>query len=184
MGGAHPGVAQSTADAYFHAAAKEYVAGNSELAMQTVEQGLEISPSNPKLVALREKLQQTGRSQGSGNESRDSPSDDSQSQSEGSSNDSSADGRESPLSAQSEAERGNTGTSPFGQGGTRSSRARPPGSEQGDPLSGSRGAGRPVDTLSRMQAERLLRALESQERRLLRQIQIRSTESRTVENDW
>jgi hypothetical protein len=38
--------------------------------------------------------------------------------------------------------------------------------------------------LSRAQAERLLRALEGQERQLLRQLRRRSSTSQTVEKDW
>jgi hypothetical protein len=44
--------------------------------------------------------------------------------------------------------------------------------------------GHPVDTLSRAQAERFLRALEGQERRLLRQLRPQSTKRQTVEKDW
>lgn len=50
--------------------------------------------------------------------------------------------------------------------------------------SGRHGRRTAVGTLTRTQAERLLRALEGQERQLLQELQMRSAKQETVEKDW
>jgi hypothetical protein len=198
---APPAAAQSTADSYFHEAARAYVAGDRAAARRAVTQGLQVAPSDPRLRALREKLRESGRperrqdssSTSSGrrdrqnaNQSSDTASeggeDPSQSQEEGSS-------RAGPRDASS-GERSGQGR----RSADRRSERRGP--RDGEGASGQRRAearadttgrgagGRRAATLSRAQAERLLRALEGQERRLLRQLRPRSTERRTVEKDW
>lgn len=190
VGGVVPAAeAQSSADSYFHEAAHQYVEGNTVAARRVVEEGLEKAPSDPRLIALRKKLQESGRSEGSGEQDPSSPnsgknaqqdnstpSDESSSDEENTS--SSEEGRRTPSGMRNPSETGSTPS------GARSSN-RQAGAAQGraDTL-GRGGRGQPVDTLSREQAERLLRALEGQERQLLRRLQTRSTERRTVEKDW
>jgi len=204
-----PAAAQSTADSYFHEGAQAYVAGDRAAARRAVTQGLEVAPDDPRLIALRNKLRDGTRPDGSqdssstsavrrsgqmGNESSDEASEGGEEPSE-----SETDGPRQPgapdesagLSAQSGQQSGSAGS----EGAAGTSDPRP---EQRD--RGARGArpddapratrpppgrgGRPVDTLSRTQAERLLRALEGQERRLLQQLRLRSMERRSVEKDW
>lgn len=182
---AAPGaVGQSTADAYFHRGAQAYVAGNTAAARRAVEQGLKVAPSDPQLVALREKLRQDGRSKG-GHDSSSSSGPDSQ-QDANSSSDEASSGKEEPSESGSEeqaqpgAEDRSTGTSQAsGQPSQRPAEA----SVRADTV-GRGGGGRPVDTLSRTQAERLLQALEGQERQLLRRHRTQDAEPRRVEKDW
>ena len=202
---AAPVAAQSTADAYFHEAARAYVDGDEATARRAVTQGLEVAPDDPRLIALRNKLREGGRPDGgrdssstaSGSRSQQGTNTDADEASEGGEDPSPSDtegptqsgsqaqsrGSESGPGARSEAQRSEPPSDPSdgrrqgGGSGQRPSDAPP------DPMRGGRGA-QPVDTLSRAQAERLLRALEGQERRLLRQLRPRTTQRRRVEKDW
>ncbi len=180
-------VAQSSADAYFHEAAQEYVAGNTAAARRAVEQGLAVAPSDPRLQALLEKLQQSGRSPGRQDSSSTNDSNRSQ-QNENSSSDESSESEEnSSPSEQSDAQQPgpqSDAQSGSGRRGSPSSSQDPSDDQQGTDRQRRPGDGRRVDTLSRAQAERLLQALEGQERQLLRRIQVRSATPRRVEKDW
>jgi len=181
--GTHVAAAQSTADAYFHEAAQQYVADDRQAARQTVEQGLEVAPSDSRLLALRKKLRQEKNPDRSGKQ-RDSSSATSnrQKQKDQSSEEAGNDGNKSSEKNQSS------------QSGTRNDSRKQKGSTPSNTKPGTRPrsadsmrpgpGGQPIDSLSRTQAERLLRALEGQERRLLRQIRIRSSKRQTVEKDW
>lgn len=178
-------VGQSTPDAYFHRGAQAYVAGNTAAARRAVEQGLKVAPSDPQLVALREKLRQDGRSEGGQDSSSSSSGPESQ-QDASSASDEASSGEEEPSEsgteeqAQPGAEDRSTGTSQAsGQQSQRSAEA----SVRADTM-GRGGSGRPVDTLSRTQAERLLQALEGQERQLLRRHRTQEAKPRRVEKDW
>lgn len=197
--GTAPASAQSSADAYFHEAARQYVADDVPAARRAVEQGLAIAPSDPRLLALQKKLQQGNRPDGR----KDSSSTGSQSggqQNEDQSSQSSK-GGQTPSSEQSGAAQTGEQASSSRQGGSRS--ADPSSSERqqnanAQSSSGGQPADRPAsaDTLRRgqgghagtplseAQAERLLRALEGQERQLLRQLRLRSSSRQKVEKDW
>ena len=177
--------AQSSADAYFHEAAQSYVAGDRAAARRAVEQGLAMAPSDPRLKALLQKLRQSGRSQGRQDSSSANGSNRSQQNEDASSNGSSDRSENPSQSEQSPTQQpGPRSDSQSAAGGTQSSSQT---SSDGQQQSGSQrrpGEGQPVDTLSRAQAERLLQALEGQERQLLRRIQVRSPTPRRVEKDW
>ncbi|HKL87714.1 MAG TPA: hypothetical protein VJ884_01840 [Salinibacter sp.] len=200
--GTAPASAQSSADAYFHEAARQYVADNVPAARRAVEQGLAIAPSDPRLLALQKKLRQGNRPDGR----QDSSSTGSQSgeqQNENQSSQSSTGGQK-PSSEQSGAARTGKQESSSRQGGSRSAEPGPSEKRQNanaQSASGGQPGDRPapVDTLrrgqgsqgghagtplSRAQAERLLRALEGQERQLLRQLRMRSSSRQKVEKDW
>ncbi len=179
--------AQSTADAYFHEAARQYVADDVQAARQAVERGLEVAPSDPRLVALREKLNQGSRpdDRRGGRDSTSSSGEQGKQQNDNSSGeDTSQDGTEAAGERGKSARTEDQEDPPSTTAGPRSSAQRPANrAGRADTMRQGRG-GRPVDTLSRAQAERLLRALEGQERRLLRQLRTRSSKSRSVEKDW
>ena len=198
------GHAQSAADSYFHEAARQYVADNVPAARRAVEQGLQVAPSDPRLLALQKKLREGTRP-----DDRPDPQDSSSgSRSEGQQNkdassSQSSNGGDAPSSEQSGAAR---------TGSQESARSRPGGPRPSDrsrrdsereagasSASGGRPADRPAraDTvrrgrgghgsaapLSRAQAERLLRALEGQERQLLRQLRRRSSSQQPAGKDW
>ena len=188
---------QSTADAYFHRAAQQYVDGNRAAARRTVERGLAEAPDDPRLQALREKLQQKGPSsaeQEGQQSSRQGP------QGEGQTN-ASRGGQRNPQANQEEmrdrggeqqregegrrSESGSDQQSASEQGASgqgREGERRAEASERDDPS----GAARPgrEGRLSRAQAERLLRALSVQERTLLREIRRQRSAEQRVEKDW
>lgn len=186
-GGVPPATAQS-AGSYFHEAAQAYVSGNTATARRAVEEGLEVAPTDARLIALRKKLRQDGRGDGQGQQDPSSNGGDGRSQpSQSGSADaegqeeapSSEQGEESEFGREEDAQ--TTGSGPTDGPSTT---GRPADVQARARGIGRAGEGRPVDTLSRAQAERLLRALEGQERQLLRRIQTGASEDGTVEKDW
>ncbi len=51
------------AEEFFNLSSQEYIQGNKEIAMQTVNKGLNQFPNNPKLTALKEKLEEEQENQ-------------------------------------------------------------------------------------------------------------------------
>lgn len=182
--GTTPAVAQSSTDTYFHEAAQHYINDDVSAARDVVEQGLEAAPSDPRLLALQKKLEQAGQSDGGDTSqeqagSQDTPSNRKSSAGSSEEETEQEDGNRSRSSRQPETssrQQGeNESQSAFSNGAPTDREARQQGSG-----SSSRGAG----ALSRAQAERLLQALEGQEKKLLRELQTRSSEARSVEKDW
>jgi len=179
-----PAWGQTTADAYFHEAARQYVADNVGAARRAVEQGLEVAPTDPRLLALRKKLKQGGRPKGGRDSSSTGPKQGPQNEKNDTSSDASKGGQK-PSSEQSGAARsGSQDASPSEQAGRQSSSNQSAGQSGQAELRRRGQGGQPIDTLSRVQAEHLLRALEGQERRLMRRLRTRSASSRNVEKDW
>jgi len=198
-----PGQAQSAADTYFHEAARQYVTDNVPAARRAVEQGLQVAPSDPRLLALQKKLREGSRPDRPDPEDNASGSQSGGQQNKNASSNQSSNGGDTPSSKQSGAAR---------TGSQESARSRPGGPRPSDrsrrdsereaeapSASGGRPADRPAraDTvrrgrgghgraapLSRAQAERLLRALEGQERQLLRQLRRRSSSQQPTGKDW
>ena len=181
---------QASAASYFHEAAQQYVAGNRPAAQRAVEQGLEVAPSDPRLNALREKLKQQGEQPTGQQDSTATSSSDRSQQNEESSSESEEASEEGDDSSPSS---GNQGNEQSGEQNQSTAGTSQSGQQSGSftPTDSSvqseqrpQGGGTPRDTLSRDQAERLLRALEGQERQLLRELRTRSTTPRSVEKDW
>ena len=179
-----PALGQSSADALFHDAAQRYVAGNTEAARRAVEKGLEMAPSDPRLRALRKKLQQQEKRRGGGRQSQQGQQ--SQSQRDPSR------GNEGPQEQSDAAEQASRSQS---DDPSRSESSRPEGADpssaespgekaQGQQGGRQAGARRSARSLSQAQAARLLQALENQEQRLLREVQGESGEPNRVEKDW
>ena len=184
-----------SADAYFHDAAQQYIAENIAEARRLVEAGLDAHPSDARLTALQDKLERTqprsssdssaqnqgGRSSESGSQGPKTKDDAQEGTDEGEegskSRDSSTDpssrpqgqrpGPDAPPSSQQRSQSGDPGA------------AAPP---RGDGSAGKGGQQR--RSLSRAQAERILRALQGQEEQLLREVQKRSARPTPVEKDW
>lgn len=178
---------QSSAASYFHEAAQQYVAGNRAAAQRAVEQGLQVAPSDPRLNALREKLKQGQTPAEQQDSSATNSRNRSQRSSNSSSNEASKDGDESSSSSgdqgSEQSGKQNQSTAGTSQSGQQSGAFTPTDSSaQSEPRPRTGGARR--DTLSREQAERLLRALEGQERQLLRELRTRPSSPRSVEKDW
>lgn len=183
MGGSSV-AAQSSADAFFYEAAQQYVAGNVTAARETVDQGLEVAPSDPRLLALRKKLRQK-EGRGGGRSSRRGQGGQQQDQrSEGRNTQDDRRGTSS-RDAQSRAE-GKTASNRSDRRADRdpSSSGRPRGKPTRRRKKQNRGGRQRDNVLGRAQAVRLLRALENQEEKLLRDLQVRSVKEKSVEKDW
>lgn len=179
-----PALAQS-ADAYFHKAAQQYVQGNPEQARTTVQRGLEVAPSDARLQALLEKLEQQDESGGGGGSSsgEQGQSDDSRERDASQQADRSDQGQQDRRSeSEGAASRDTPAQSPQPSGLGPRQQQRQDASRPDGP--GANRPARPRSVLSRAQANRLLQALEIQEKRLLRQLRVRDLEKVTVEKDW
>jgi len=189
------GDAPRSADAYFHDAAQQYIAENIAAARRLVESGLDAHPSDARLQALKDQLERS--------QPRSSSDSSSQSQ-DGRSSESGSQGPKTADDAREGTEQGESGSASRDAPNDPSSRPQgqrpgsdaPPSSQEprqdGDPRSaappqdnGSAGpGGRQRRSLSRAQAERILRALQGQEEQLLREVQKRSARPTPVEKDW
>jgi len=178
---------------YFHRAAQQYIAQNLSEAQRLVAEGLRTAPDHPKLLALREKLRQQQKSRSGADEANGQNG---SAQQSGSQRQGQQQGRPRPGDAQQE--------SPRTQQNAESRRSNAPGSQsppekaqqaQGEqssataqsPSAQQRAEGsldRRPSGLSRAQAARILRALEGQEKQLLREVQQRASTKTTVEKDW
>ncbi|PEN13242.1 hypothetical protein CRI94_11420 [Longibacter salinarum] len=202
--GAQTEAERRAGDPYFHEAAQYYVAEQKQPALQAIEEGLSVAPNHPKLRALRNKIREQMGAQPRPNNK--GPKDEESSQSgeneqEGSSQGQSEGGR---SDAPSESSGDRSGAPPDGQNGpqgqnesegessSENEQARQRGeggSENQDAAANRDGNGGDVDgdqagRLSRAQAERILQALEGQEKQLLREVQKREARPRRVEKDW
>ncbi len=183
-GGGAPALGQPSADALFHDAAQRYVAGDTEAARRAVERGLEIAPSDPRLQALRKKLEQREKQRGGGRPSQQGRQSQSQRDpsrgNEGSQKQSDASEEESQSQSDdpSRSESSPPGTSDPSSAGSSGEKAQ--GRQGGD----RPGARRSARRLSQAQAARLLQALENQEQRLLREVKGESEAPSRVEKDW
>ncbi|WP_103026704.1 hypothetical protein [Salinibacter altiplanensis] len=182
--GGTPALGQSSADAFFHDAAQQYVTGNTGAARRAVEAGLDVAPSDPRLRALQKKLEQQEKRRGGG---RQSPrGQQSQSQRDPSTGDggqqeqSDASGKESSPQADDASGTESPPREAPGSSSAESSEGQARG-RQGDDRAGDRRSAR---RLSQAQAARLLQALETQEQKLLREVQGESQEPGRVEKDW
>jgi hypothetical protein len=192
-----------SADAYFHDAAQQYIAENAAAAREVVQEGLAAHPDDPRLQALKAKLDRSQQqsspdssSQGKGGDSQESGekgpeqnTDGRQGQEEGD------DGRRQESDASRDGRNGPNGDRRPSQSPSSNAQqqpdARPDGSPSDTPTDASPNRrGRQGsqtsrgESLSRAQAERILRALQGQEQQLLREVQNRSARSQPVEKDW
>lgn len=190
---------------YFHEAAQHYVARQKQQALQAVESGLRVAPNHPKLLALKNKLENQpsatpDQSQGESDEQGSQPQNDGSSQQDGQpqpgNEDASQTDSPSPGPDGESGQQGPLGQQgPPGQPESDPDNARGPDAQprdDGDRPSDRQNAGegrgdlsdRRGERLSREQAERILQALEGQEKQLLREVQERDARPRRVEKDW
>jgi hypothetical protein len=183
-----PVAAQSVAD-YYHAAAQAYISGETAEAERAAEAGLAIDPTDAKLQALLEKIRERNPDDSGGEQEQQSA--DQQEDGEGEPQDDSESGEPDPE-AEEEGER----QSP--QQPEEPSQQDPQQEQQGD--AGAEGEQQPTNPqgggqqfgefevepgeMTRADAERILRAVESDELELLREVQRRRARPRYVEKDW
>jgi hypothetical protein len=191
---------------YFHEAAQFYVAKQKRQALRVISDGLDVAPNHPKLLALKNKLenqpgarpdQNPGESDTEGPESQedaepqegengqeeegDAPQQGNRQPSPGRAGESGQQGPPRPpeQNDNSGEQEGDGQQQRPGEDGEQSPNGQSGGNESlGTP------SGESTERLSREQAERILQALEGQEKQLLREVQKREARPRRVEKDW
>ena len=191
---AAPVAAQSVAD-YYHTAAQAYIGGDNAEAEQAAVAGLALAPNDAKLQALLEKIRERNPDDSGGEQEQDKA--EQQEDGEGEQQDDAQSGEQEQESDESDGEQQNEQQQPEGQQQPEEpSEQNPSEQQQGDaegeqeptnPQGGGDTA-TPFDVkpgeMTRAEAERILRAVESDELELLRDVQRRRARPRYVEKDW
>lgn len=164
---------------YFHRGAQLYIDGAIAEAQTVVGEGLRVRPDDPKLQALKEKLeqqqqqqsQQSQQEQQSEQEQNENASD-SQDQQDGSEEQS-----ENTEQGQQQQEEEQSGSEEGEQQEQQEGDQQQPDPSQAEPV-------RNPEEISEEQAMRILQALENQELQLLREARKPPSDARRVEKDW
>ena len=188
---AAPAGAQSVAG-YYHTAARAYIGGENAEAERAAEAGLALDPTDVRLRALLDKIRERNP-EGQGGEQEQQEADQ-QSTGEGNQQ---RDAREGEQQEDAEGEPRNQQEEQQGQQPEEPSEQEPQDGQQGDvgaagdqpanPQGGGEQLGEfevEPGQMSRAEAERILRAIESDELELLREVQRRRARPRYVEKDW
>jgi Ca-activated chloride channel family protein len=188
---AAPAGAQSVAD-YYHAAAQAYIDGENADAEQAAEAGLAIDPTDAKLQALLEKIRERNPDDSGGEQEQDDA--ENQEDGEGEQQEQAQNGEQDP---EAESEGQDEQQQPEGeqqqpeepseqneqQGDAGAEGEQEPQEPQGGGSQGTPFEVKPGE-MSQADAERILRAIESDELELLRDVQRRRARPRFVEKDW
>ncbi len=179
---AAPVTAQDVAD-YYHAAARHYIEQENPEAEAAAEAGLALDPENEKLRALLDKIRE--RDEGDSGEQQPGDADE---QEPGEGEPQPGEGEPQP-DGEGEAE-GETGEQPP-EAEQQPDEGEPQpgdGTEPPDDPQGGGGTPTPLEVepgeMSRAEAERILRAIQTDELELLRDVQRRRARPRYVEKDW
>lgn len=171
--GAPLGAAAQTAETYFHEGAQAFVQGEREAAEQAVENGLQIAPNDPRLLALREQLQAPPPQRGSAGQNEqqnEGEQDDSSQSSDGDTQDQ----QSPPEQSDQEEPQSPEEQRPDEQ---KENPADDPREQEGQALE------RPQE-LTQEEARRMLQALRYNEMRLLKQRQNQTTSPPPSGKDW
>ncbi|MEM1043463.1 MAG: hypothetical protein AAGI91_12645 [Bacteroidota bacterium] len=194
-----PVAAQSATD-YYHTAAQLYIGEQNAGAEAAAEAGLALDPADAKLQALLEKIRERQQEQGGGGDEQEAENADEQQPGEGAQqSDAEAETGEDPQNESEqegeqqqpgdEQESGEQPLPPEDQPAPdeREADAGSEGEVEADPQAGD-GTGTPFEVkpgeMSREEAERILRAIQTDELELLRDVQRRRARPRYVEKDW
>lgn len=177
------------ADQYFHAGAQQYIDEQIQQAKQTVQAGLEAHPADARLRALLKKLEQEREQQQNGGEQSSAQNQQNENRQDGAESGAPSDENERDASADERTQQDpSSENQPEGAQQQNASAGEEGSDENADPSAprqrGSGSGEEQTDRLTRVQAERILRALENQERQLLREIQRHGRSDRRVEKDW
>lgn len=190
---AAPAGAQSVAD-YYHAAAQAYIGGQNAEAEQAAIAGLNIDPTDAKLQALLEKIRERNPDDSGGEQEQENA--DNQEDGEGEQQENAESGEQDPEADQEGQQEQNQ--QPEGEQQQPEEPSEPQDQQQGDagaegeqPPQTPQGGGTqsaPFEVkpgeMSQAEAARILRAIESDELELLRDVQRRRARPRFVEKDW
>jgi hypothetical protein len=173
--------ATATPDALFHRAAGHYIDGQAAQAGRLVERGLQQAPDHPRLRALREKLDEQQQQQQNGQNQQKNRQQQNQQQQKKQQNHQQRQNGQSQQQQQKKQDdqqrrRQQNDPQQGQQAGQQQQDEQPQQAQQ---------AGRArQDELSEQQAQRILQAMRSQEKQLLREAQKRERRSEPVEKDW
>ncbi len=184
---------------YYHAAAQQYIGGQNAEAERAAEAGLALDPNNAKLQALLEKIRERNPDD-SGGEQQKQDNADQQKEGEGEQQENAENGEQEERNAESEGEpqdeqdpqqEDQQQPEEPSEQEPQDEREGNAGSEGEQAPSNPQGGGNtatPFEVkpgkMSRAEAERILRAIESDELELLRDVQRRRARPRYVEKDW
>jgi hypothetical protein len=188
---ASPAGAQSVAD-YYHAAAQAYIDGANADAEQAAVAGLTVDPTDAKLQALLEKIRERNPDDSGGEQEQDDA--ENQEDGEGEQQEDAQSGEPDP---EAEQEGQDEQRQPEGEQ-RQPEEPSEPNEQRGD--AGAEGEQEPQTPqgggtqsapfevepgeMTQTEAERILRAIESDELELLREVQRRRARPRFVEKDW
>jgi hypothetical protein len=200
-----PARAQSAGDLY-HEAARLYIGGERAAAEAAATHGLRLAPGDPKLQALLDRIRQQEQQQNRGGPQSQQQSDpdqqDGQQRQQGSEGEQQQDERQGQQDQQGapdqpeEEREGTPSDHPEEQQPPPEQEARPrPGREGEQPRPEARRPGEGEATpesavpvapgaMTQEEAERILNAVGTEERLLLRRVQRRPGAERRVEKDW
>ena len=172
--------AQPADSSYFHRGAHLFIDGSTTEAKSVVMEGLQVTPNDPKLLALRKKLEreqkqqsQSGKNKQQQNKNKQSKGN--QSQQDGNNEQSS----ESEKSGQQQEQNQQKEPSPQDQQKQQAGEK-----QQQSPQTARKVPYRNPEKMSEQQALRILQALGNQEQKLLRELKKAESRPRHVEKDW
>ncbi|MEM1116468.1 MAG: hypothetical protein AAF845_17130 [Bacteroidota bacterium] len=174
------------AAARYHEGAQAFVNDDMEQARAAVDAGLQIAPDDPKLLALRDLLEQEQDEQQQQQGGQDQPqSDNSEEGDEGEDGPQGQSGDQPPPPDDPEAEADQTRAEPQDPGESQPNEGEQTGQRPGEGEATPQGEAEvEASEMSRAQAERILDAVGGEERLLLRELQRRPTRGRRADKDW
>jgi len=173
---------------YFHEAAQQYVAADLQSALATVNEGLRVAPDDARLQALRDAIEQQRQRSSQGGGGQENAPQSGQNTSNGGEQ-SGSESQSQRGDAEQQDRSGEQANDPSqGQGAQGGDAADAPPSASADGSSGQAaeqgGNLQQRPSLSQAQAARILRALESQEKQLLRQVLKRERKPQRILKEW
>lgn len=174
--------AQPDASTFFHDGAQQYIDGEMQTARQTVTQGLQAHPNDPKLLALQKKLKQRQQQQSSQGDNEQNQNDDSEKKKQESSKSNDQQEKKDNQQQQRQSQNEQNDESQHEQQPNQQNQQNQP--PQQGPRRQQQHLPQDPEKISRQQALRILQALENQEQKLLREVQKPEGRRRRVEKDW
>ena len=176
--------AQPAGSSYFHRGAHLFIDGSTTEAKGVVMEGLRAAPNDPKLLALKKKLEQQQKQQSQSGKSNQQKKQDQNQQSKSNQGQQKGNNEQSSKSKKSgqqqEQKQQKEQSSQEQQKQQRAGKQK----QQQSPQTARRAPYRNPKKMSKQQALRILQALGNQEQKLLREIKEAESRPRHVEKDW
>lgn len=176
---------------FFHEGAQAYAHEEMAQAEQAVEQGLRLAPDDPKLLALKQKLEQQQQQQQQNQQNQDQQQQDQQQQENQEQQDEQQQNQQDPQEQQDQQSQQEQNEQQRDE--QEQQDEQQPQEQQGQPDDEQQQEETPqpqdlspeeLNKLSEEQALRILQALEQDEEKLLREVLKPKARARRVEKDW